>query len=242
MAIKSKPGTKRTRHKRRKRTLLEIAARRVGESSKERLLWLLEFAQRPRTQIVSDLGGSGFRELAVFGVLPTGVQPAEIAATIEQLIAGARALLSGSGIWRIPMGTNTARVVSREQSTRTQGRRARIRYRFGYETTDFRTAFLMRAADVLSDGGLIERLAECARSDCQRLFLRRKRGAFCTRRCAQLEHVRRWRARHSARELSDKRHDYYVARKARLQNRPLEVMKEQVQRRPRVGIAEPRRS
>lgn len=40
------------------------------------------------------------------------------------------------------------------------------------------------------------RIKTCARNGCENLFARRKRGLYCSRQCAQIEHLARYVARH----------------------------------------------
>ncbi len=54
--------------------------------------------------------------------------------------------------------------------------------------------FVGRAAElVLAEGA---RLAECARPDCGTLFIRRKRGVYCSKRCASYTKTMNYRRRH----------------------------------------------
>jgi hypothetical protein len=62
-----------------------------------------------------------------------------------------------------------------------------------HRSNDGPTEFLMRARELVKLEG--SRLARCDAAECRRLFVRRKRGLFCDKKCAQRERVRLWRER-----------------------------------------------
>jgi hypothetical protein len=78
-----------------------------------------------------------------------------------------------------------------------------------YSSDHFPTAFLLAAADVIQEEGL--RVRECARPECRRLFVKRKRGIFCSTSCSQKVRDQRFRERHSPEELRERRHRIYVS-------------------------------
>ncbi len=73
---------------------------------------------------------------------------------------------------------------------------------------DVRGILIMAAMDAL----VVEshRLAKCQGPSCERLFVRRKRGAYCSRTCSQRARTLRYYERHPPEERSEKRHAWYV--------------------------------
>jgi hypothetical protein len=55
-------------------------------------------------------------------------------------------------------------------------------------------AILIRAIRVVEDEGA--RLARCDAAECQKIFIKRKRGMFCSTKCMEREKKRVWRERH----------------------------------------------
>jgi hypothetical protein len=66
----------------------------------------------------------------------------------------------------------------------------------------------MAAADLLSSEG--RHITHCAGPKCGRLFVRRKRGAYCSRACSQKARTARYRAALGEQGWSEKRHAHYV--------------------------------
>jgi hypothetical protein len=85
---------------------------------------------------------------------------------------------------------------------------------------DWRVMFLMSAFDVLAAEG--RRIAKCARGSCAKVFVRRKRGAYCSRACSQRERTRRYREKNRAR-LSERRHELYAQRVQKLKGKSRKV-------------------
>jgi hypothetical protein len=91
----------------------------------------------------------------------------------------------------------------------------------------WRSLFLIALADVVRSEH--DRLRACSLPECGRLFFRRKRGLYCSRRCSKEQRMRRFR-RDPVR-YSEKRHQYYVQRLARLKGVNLKTMDKMVKRR-----------
>ncbi len=69
--------------------------------------------------------------------------------------------------------------------------------------------FLMEAHELIAAEA--KRLRHCLRSDCGKIFVANKRQVFCSSSCSQEERTERFLAKHSERELSERRHARYVA-------------------------------
>lgn len=76
-----------------------------------------------------------------------------------------------------------------------------------FSSDHFPTAFLLSAADVIKAEGF--RVRECARPECGRLFVKKKRGTFCSLQCSQRERDRRFREHHTVEEIRQRRHGLY---------------------------------
>jgi hypothetical protein len=72
----------------------------------------------------------------------------------------------------------------------------------GYKT-DWRSAFLLRAMDLLALGA--ENVRKCGAEGCGRLFPAVKRQAFCSKRCALRERQRRFRKQFTEAEWRERR-------------------------------------
>ncbi len=222
-----------------------------GETPIAQLRAALDRFQQPQCELREDLErglrGRLFYDLSLFaGRNPdcfTKASRDDLLATLERFVSGARELLTGAR-WRLAIAGPITQVISKEYDGPRKPRAPRYpgdrdgagwktRFERWYDAGDFATAFLLRAGDLLIQPGLARSLAACARADCGRLFVKQKRGLFCGRRCAQLEHVRRWRSRQSAQKLSDRRHGYYLNRLAKEQKRTIDQVRKNVRRRPR---------
>jgi len=75
---------------------------------------------------------------------------------------------------------------------------------------DMRGILIMAALDAL----VVEshRLAKCQRPGCERLFVRRKRGSYCSKRCSQRARTLRYLSSISAEKQREQRHAHYVAK------------------------------
>jgi hypothetical protein len=73
--------------------------------------------------------------------------------------------------------------------------------------------FRMAALDVLIAEG--RRVAQCSWRPCRKLFVRRKRGAYCSRACSQKARTARY-VKAQGRTWREKRHAYYVSQVEKL--------------------------
>jgi hypothetical protein len=110
----------------------------------------------------------------------------EVETTIRRLLSGAGAVLAiGGGIWRS----------IDENFVPTWG-------------GDSREVFRMVALDLIAAEG--RRVARCSWKPCGTLFVRRKRGEYCSKRCSQRARTRRYYDTHPLEQRSEKRHGWYV--------------------------------
>jgi hypothetical protein len=82
-------------------------------------------------------------------------------------------------------------------------------YYFG----DFKPVFLIAASDLLSQEG--RRVANCAKPGCSRVFVRRKRGLYCSGACSQKERTATLRRTLGEEKWSKMRHEQYRRQVAR---------------------------
>jgi hypothetical protein len=75
---------------------------------------------------------------------------------------------------------------------------------------DCRAVLMMAARDTLAVES--RRIASCNGPDCERLFVRRKRGAYCSKRCSQRARTLRYLSSLSPEKKRQMRHDYYAAK------------------------------
>lgn len=180
-----------------------------------RLGWLLNFAQRPSLEFEH----SGKKQLAKIRAeveqfaarAPTtgrrertSLSPeelAEIATTVGQGIEEVR----HGALWRL--GPDDLKGLTRFVGSRGKGENF-LRY-----DGDLRTRFLMVAADLVEAEG--DRIRRCAGPECGRLFVKRKRGAYCGTPCSQRMRTNRFLESHPKTELAAKRHEYYRRKIAR---------------------------
>jgi hypothetical protein len=239
MAITSKPPTRRTRNPRQfpptgwlasgktagsKKAALypgekfKTASKRIGEKPVDRLRWALDRFQQPpdelRAALELGLRGTLFYELMLFvGSNPscsTEASRQEIIKALASVIAAARGLVAGLP-WQLQVAAPLTQIISKEYAADSW----KVHFERSYECDDFATKLLLRIGDLIMQPELAPLLSECARNDCDRLFIKRKRGLFCSRECiqkARLQHVHQWRSRQSTQELRDRRHRYYLNR------------------------------
>jgi hypothetical protein len=179
------------------------SAKRVGEKSLRRLQWLIELVQRPREQLARDLTPEFSRErfdIAYFAGArdPRAFSPGVVLPAIEILEASCREMTSATtAVWRLklpPIGDLT--IYRDDGSTHPL-----------FDSTDPAIALLLGADETI--GAERHRIRECASPDCRRLFVKRKRGVFCSRRCTQRENMRRWREDLGKAEVNKRQRDYY---------------------------------
>jgi hypothetical protein len=205
-------------------SFFRAADTRVGGSDIERLRWLLAFCSRePRevrrlsAQALTDLGteaecfaiGGGYfpnfgrehsfsRRGRLLGTVEHRLTAADLAWLVEQSRSNIRNLLAGAAfVIQLGGGRKIWRALSSTFRETTGG--------------DARSIFLMRTFDLVQAEG--RRIAKCA--SCEKLFIRRKRGAYCTPSCSQRERTRRYRQKVGKKKLSDLRHDLYKAKVAK---------------------------
>jgi hypothetical protein len=190
------------------------ARERVGDHPPQQLNWLVSVLQRDPGDLRTALesGDSDFRlELAWFGHAsdPWSTGPAE---EILEALAQLRVTLSNfRPDWSARIAFPTEGQITRHFDIVPKARRVRWAGTIeSYFSSDhFPTALLLAAADVIQEEGL--RVRQCARAECGRLFVKRKRGIYCSNECSQKVRDERFRKSHSAAELKERRHRHYVA-------------------------------
>lgn len=205
----------------------------IGRTPLARLQWLLRFAVEPEQCV--DSGGEVFA-FASFGVgehglaltlarhsppMPAGETVLHLA---EQVRQGLIALLDGQP-WIIE-ATALKRYVRR--------RKHDGGFISGYSAEHWEPAFLMRAADLIVEHGA--RIQPCGRAGCGRLFVRRKGGRYCSKRCSQQERTTRLRRARGEQAWSERRHSAYRRRVERLHGKELAA---KVRRRKLLRAARP---
>jgi hypothetical protein len=193
---------------------------RVGYDDRQRLSWLLEFADLS-TEKVAQLSATertqlGF-DLAFFAGLsnpPSQLTSlAEIAIFANEIRDGIEQLLRITRwVIQLPKNSEIERVIAPRRKRRA-GRTMLDGYQSFYGSDDFRTSFLLRAADVVEAEGT--RIRVCAQKECGRMFARHLRARYCSRSCSQKERDARFRKRFTKSERSQRRHRYYKNRTAR---------------------------
>jgi hypothetical protein len=197
------------------------AQTRTGRTPIERLRWLLGFATRTRQELCacdkSELANIAaevwtFAERVGMNMNRDASKPVsadELAALAETIkdgldrLCGAKPDVAG---WHFePLKFGNLNYAIQAQTFRS--------YYFG----DYRPVFLMGAAELLSQEG--RRIRKCAWTDCSRLFVRRKRGAYCSAACSQKARTKRHQDTQGAEALRKKRHDYYVRQVEKLRGK-----------------------
>ncbi len=204
------------------------ATRRVGTDDRQRLNWLLEFAYRAPEKVaqlsVTERTQLGF-DLLFFAGLPNPSQLpplAEVAVFAREIRNGIEQLQRAFH-WDIQLPGNAGIVRTIRPRPRWRaGRITLVGYQSFLSSDDFRTSFLLRAADVVEAEGT--RIRVCAQKDCGRVFARHRRARYCSARCSQKERDFRFRNRHTKSERSVRRHRYYKNRMAKLHGRAVAKM------------------
>lgn len=161
-----------------------------------RLAWLLEFARRPigedvRERELGELQG----QILAFCVRQAGphftservrrLAPAMIVQLQREAQVGINSFLSSPHVgWALPRVTQ--RLV-RDPITGVG------HFELIGEPEELFPQF---AADLVAAEGA--RIAHCERPGCNKLFVRRKRGAYCSRRCSQYVRTKRYRESHAS--------------------------------------------
>jgi hypothetical protein len=190
---------------------LASARGRIGRTPIERLIWLLQFAIHTREGLsafdasaLAELGAEvwSFAEHSQMYMSRDGsksISADELLDLVEAMGEGIRRLCGPSpdaAGWHF----EPAKFGSLHRAVQAQTFRT---YYFG----DFRPVFLMGAAELLSREG--RRIKTCAWPLCSRLFVRRKRGAYCSRACSQKARTKRHRDKRGS-QWREQRHAYYV--------------------------------
>lgn len=199
------------------------AKRRVGTSDLEQLRWLLEFLQSKadhQAQSSEDKQQQLKFDLAYLTGWPDPYQlppHEEIVRLANEVTTNIRELIRTSR-WtlRLPGTAELTRTIRPRAVTRAEGL-VLDGFASYYGSDDFRSAFLLRVADVVEAEGT--RIRTCAQNECQRLFARHGRAKYCSSRCSQRERDSRFRQRRPKIELSKRRHRYYKNRIAKQRGR-----------------------
>jgi hypothetical protein len=83
---------------------------------------------------------------------------------------------------------------------------------------DVRAVFMVHVADLLASEG--RRVTKCARRACEKLFVRRKRGIYCSPACSQKERTQRHIAKLGPETFSERRREYYEKQLRKLTGKP----------------------
>jgi len=194
---------------------LHRAHERVGETWIEELQWLVDFAQRPRKRLAHELCDAESAlvyEVAWFS-RETGVGYEKsyrswIVKVAESLERELRSLLErGHAVFQ---AAEVTFVLNRrtDEGWKRSGRANRLEA--FHRAKDPVTRFILSAYRILELEGV--RLRECAAPGCRRIFVRQKRGIFCSKKCSQREQTRRFRERHP--EHAKNRQRQYYERKS----------------------------
>jgi hypothetical protein len=127
-----------------------------------------------------------------------GLKAKELDDLSAKLRAGFDALLAGA-MWLLSIENLTANLTSPRHGPPR-----------AFYAGELSAVLTMAARDLLAhEAG---RIARCAAPDCSRLFVRQKRGAYCSKRCSQRARTLRHRASFSEEEWRKRRHAYYKAK------------------------------
>jgi hypothetical protein len=192
-------------------TRLKAARGRIGRTPLERLRWLLNFCAITRSELIVrdpselvDLGAEvcSFAELAGMNMNRDASKAISVEdlADLTEAVRQGMALLHGPTL--DPAGWHFEPSRFGSLNVAIQARTFR-RYYFG----DWRPVFLMGVLDLLTHEG--RRITNCARSECSRLFVRRKRGSYCSGACSQKERTATRRRKVGEKEWSEMRHEQY---------------------------------
>ncbi len=193
------------------------ARKRVGKSDLSRLKWLLGFASAPAPARMDRAALVQRRaEVSLFSLRTGHAQngamtlhdPAGRVTTVDyDLSARELAVLAREAEHTIAELLGGGHVVFEV------GKAGRVWRAITQSFTsswggDSREIFRMAMIDVLAAEG--RRLARCSWKPCNKPFVRRKRGAYCSRACSQRARQARFRERHGEEEQRKRRHASYV--------------------------------
>jgi hypothetical protein len=167
------------------------AREKVGSSSLDRLRWFLELLNRlPET--ADGLTENERKELE-----------AEVVAFCEAIgavVGGRDSRLSFKAATDVVRQTRE-QIFAMFHGSTSEMQMPEITFAFSRNSRSFYMGeppqiFPWAIAKLIETEG--HRIAMCARSGCGKLFARRKRGRYCSVKCAQVEHFARYVARHSS--------------------------------------------
>jgi len=171
---------------------------------RERLVWLLEFANR-----AGSINALSEKELQLLRLeiwefcertmMRGGLDDLSAARLVNlsgEIAYGIRALIRGEP-WSLRIHEMTLYL-------HLKGGRITKRYIAAH-----RDGLLMKAHELLAAEA--RRLRQCLRQDCRKVFVANKRQVFCSLGCSQDERTERFLDRHSEQELSERRHARYIA-------------------------------
>jgi hypothetical protein len=172
---------------------------------RERLAWLLEFANREGSiRALPDeelqqlrLEVLGFCERTMTSGSTHTLSAARLSKLSGEVAHGIRALIRRREPWLPRIGSMTLYL-------NLNGGRAIRQY-----IAEHLDGFLMEAHELIAAEA--KRLRQCVRKDCRKVFVANKRQVFCSLACSQDERTERFLDRHSEQELSERRHSHYVA-------------------------------
>jgi hypothetical protein len=216
--IKEKPSSREDRQRDRQAVRwaegLVSAATRVRQNSRSKLNWLLRFIDRHPSEYAKLSAAKaatvateitvfpGFRNYPLQGA-STGGTPSlsgeEIAAIASELQDGINRFARGL-FWQIPFS-------GLERFSRNISRGPKGKGVVSLYLGDDRTRFFMAVGDLLMAEG--HRLRACQWTDCGKLFVARKRQAYCSKLHSQNDRTERFFA---DRSKSDYRHKLYEKR------------------------------
>jgi hypothetical protein len=192
---------------------LDAGRARIGNTPIERLRWLLRFSSRTRKELAAATQAALVAleaEVWAFALF-VGARgemttrdpdspplPSDIADLAEEVARGMNVLCSPEP------HLNTGWVVEPSKFGN-WFRRITPDFRSWYGG-NYRPVFLMAASDLLTAEG--HRIASCGH--CSQLFVRRKRGAYCSTACSQKARTDRYRAALGEERWREKRHGHYV--------------------------------
>jgi hypothetical protein len=191
------------------------AAKKHFKDQAGRLAWLLALIEKTTEEIARSLADSASQlriELVLFAFEadPYKAEPIDqVLEAIDRVRACLRNLRQ-NWEWKLNLTFPGDASIIKHFSVVPKSRR--LRWSGAIESflmsNHFPTSFLLIAGEVIEAEGL--RIHECARSGCGRLFVKRKRGSYCSIQCSQKERDRRFRERHSSEEIKERRHRLYL--------------------------------
>jgi hypothetical protein len=211
---------------------IEAAQKRFQAGPIQRLRWLLQFAElaSERASLSRKDVARWTAELFTFAYA-AGYQPQppprknreEATGTLnaEEIIELARQMKQA--ITKLVAGETWAVWLSSglmAQLTSPQKGPPRALWAGAYDAIVILTARELLAAES-------HRIAKCSGPGCDRLFVRRKRGAYCSKRCSQRARTLRYLSSLSSEKKRQMRHDYYAAKVRQQKGKAIKVRQNQ---------------